>query len=154
MTEEIINESADIPNEAENESEENLGEMIDISDEERIGDESSEEISYEGLIESDLCALREQFPELSELSNITELENPIRYGALRDLGLSPAEAYRAITTRPTRRSDTRAHLKSAIPRHASSPASNMSYRELEIARSLFSGVSDSELQRLYKRVTR
>ena len=154
MTEEIINGSEPIPCADEAEAREEVNETSDTPDDENEDGEAEEEIPYESLIESDLCELRNTFPELSELSDITELENPIRYGALRDLGLSAAEAYRAITTKPARRIDTRSHLKSAIPRHASSPGSSMSYRELEIARSLFSGVSDSELQRLYKRVTR
>ena len=110
--------------------------------------------SYTDLIARDLAELRAEFSELSELSDITELENPTRYGALRDLGLTPAEAYRATSTRKETRTDTRSHLRSAAPRHALAPDSRMSYRELEMARELFGDMSDKELQRLYKRVTK
>ncbi len=110
---------------------------------------------YEELIERDLDALRAAIPELENIKDISELENPVRYGALRDLGLSPEEAYRATTTgRKERRPDNRAHLRSSVPRAVRSPESNISYRELEIAREIFSGVSDAEIQRLYRKVTK
>lgn len=109
---------------------------------------------YEALIEEDLIALRAAIPELSGIRDITELENPVRYGALRDLGLSPEEAYRATTTAKPRRYDNRAHLRSSAPKALRTSATDMSYRELEMARELFSGVSDAEIQRLYKKVTK
>lgn len=133
------------------------GEAVDVKTDDYSTEEPSEndaEDNYAEIIESDLAVLKAEFPELSHISDITELENPTRYGALRDLGLSPEEAYRAVTTRRSAQRDTRAHLRSSAPRHASSPAAAMSYRDLEIARSIFSDVSDAELQRLYKRVTK
>ena len=117
--------------------------------------ENDADNDYEAIIESDLRELREKFPELSGLNDITELENPVRYGALRDLGLSPEEAYRATTpTKPFQRIDNRSHLRSSAARSSAVKSSAMSYRELEVAREIFSGVPDSEIQRLYKKVTR
>lgn len=151
MTEELINESPE--EEVFPESSEVLAAEAEYDESE--GEESvSDEHNYSAIIESDLAALRQEFPELRDITDVTELENPTRYGALRDLGLSPSEAYRASTTARRARQDTRSHLKSSAPRHASSPASAMSYRDLEIAREIFVGVSDAELQRLYKRVTK
>lgn len=117
-------------------------------------EEHSEDVDYGNLIEEDLRALRKAFPELRDIEDITELENATRYGALRDLGLTPEEAYRATSKSRIAKMDTRAHLKSSAPRHALSPNAAMSYRDMEIARSLFSDMSDSEIQRLYKKVTK
>ena len=85
-------------------------------------------------------------------TSITELNNPLRYAALRDLGLSPIEAYMATAKRRTQ--DTRSHLKSAHGRSAAAPAGMMSQYELASARELFPGMSDADLQRLYKKVTK
>ena len=107
---------------------------------------------YEALIESDIMTLKAEFPELASIGDITDLNNPLRYAALRDLGLTPAEAYLATAKRITK--DTRSHLKSAHGRNASGVTGGMSYFELATARELFPGKSDAELQQLYKRVSR
>lgn len=112
----------------------------------------SEEVDYEELMREDILTLKSEFSELASINDITELDNPLRYAALRDLGLTPAEAYKA--TARTRRADTRSHLMSARGRSAASPVSMMSQSELAAARDLFPNKSDSELQRLYKRVTK
>ncbi len=136
------------PTEEEAEAPESFEALPDIST------PPKEETDYEKLIEEDLALLENSFPELSGIKDITELENPTRYAALRDLGLSPAEAYKATSTRRAQYSDNRAHLQSSAPRTARSSASQMTYRELESAREIFSDISDAEIQRLYKKVTR
>lgn len=119
------------------------------------GVEIEDEKDYEALIENDLEVLRNSIPGLENLNDISELENPVRYGALRDLGLTPEEAYRATTKEIKRsRPDNRSHLRSSAPAKTRSAASNMSYRELEAVREILGGVSDAEIQRLYKKVTR
>lgn len=110
------------------------------------------EIDYEALIASDVAYLKAEFPELAGIKNVTDLNNPLRYAALRDLGLTPAEAYMATAKRSAR--DTRSHLMSARGRSMAQDAGMMSQLELATARDLFPGRSDSELQRLYKRVTK
>lgn len=115
-------------------------------------DAQGEEAFYRALIESDLEELRLAFPETRNITDITELENPLRYARLRDLGLSAKEAY--LATSPKRhRIDTRAHLTSAVSRIASSPKGALTKRELDSVRDLFAGMSDSEIQNLYKKVT-
>ena len=114
--------------------------------------ENSEQIDYEALIASDVSALRSEFPELRELRDITELNNPLRYAALRDLGLTPEEAYLATARRPAQ--DTRGHLRSAHGKSAAASMNMMSQHELTTARDLFPDLSDSEIQRLYKRVNK
>lgn len=117
-----------------------------------VEQDEDEGVDYESLIESDLAALKAEFPELKDIGGITELNNPLRYAALRDLGLSPIEAYMATAKRRTQ--DTRSHLKSAHGRSAAAPAGMMSQYELASARELFPGMSDADLQRLYKKVTK
>lgn len=107
---------------------------------------------YEAIIASDIATLKAEFPELKDITEITELNNPLRYAALRDLGLSPTEAYMATAKRRTQ--DTRSHLRSAHGRSAAAPTSMMTQYELATARELFPGLTDSDLQRLYKRVTK
>ena len=114
--------------------------------------ENTESVDYEALIASDIDTLKSEFPELKGITDITDLNNPLRYAALRDLGLSPVEAYMATAKRRTQ--DTRAHLRSAHGRNAVASAGMMSQYELATARELFPGMSDSELQRLYKKVNK
>lgn len=114
--------------------------------------ENEEGIDYEALITSDVNTLKAQFPELKGIKDITDLNNPLRYAALRDLGLTPEEAYMATAKRQAQ--DTRSHLRSAHGRSAGVGVGMMSQYELATARELFPGMSDSDLQRLYKKVTK
>lgn len=114
--------------------------------------EVEDTVDYEALIASDIDTLKSEFPELKGINDITDLNNPLRYAALRDLGLSPSEAYMATAKRRTQ--DTRSHLRSAHGRNAATGIGMMSQYELATARELFPGMSDSELQRLYKKVTK
>ena len=102
--------------------------------------------------DEDLAVLKEEFAELSLVKSLSDIEGATRYGALRDLGLTPSEAYRATRTTPTRQ-NTRAHLSSAVPRMAVAPGERISREELRMMRGIFSDLSDSDLQRLYKKVT-
>ena len=137
---------------------EELGE--EIPDSQEIAEKGDEEISdieeaqnftdYAALAEEDLAALKNEFPELFSLKDISELENPLRYAALRDLGLSPTEAYLATTRK--RRPDNRAHLSSCVPRASSFMGANISEGEMRAARELFPEMSDGEIRKLYRRV--
>ena len=143
LEEEIALDAQSTQDEAENE---------DAPITEGAGD-GRQEVDFEKIANADLAALKHEFSELSELESIGELENAARYGALRDLGLTPREAY--LATAPRRpRTDNRAHLTSAVPAKAGSPDVGISARELSNARELFSGLSDSEIRSLYKRVTK
>ena len=143
----IIHSDEQMPDEtaAEDEAASHTG------DAEASAGEQSEE-DYSRIAEEDLKLLRRDFPELSGIESITELPNPLRYAALRDLGLTASEAY--LATAPRIRSNGKAHLKSAVPTAAAPAALSMSQSELHSARELFGNLSDRELQRLYKKVTR
>lgn len=113
---------------------------------------AEEETDYARLAMEDLYKLKEEFAELSSLSSIAELENPLRYASLRDMGLSPEEAYLA-TRKRERREDNRSHLTRSVPRSATVMPGSMSECELRAAREIFSDISDAEIKNLYKRVT-
>ena len=115
-------------------------------------DEVQAEPDYEAIIAADVSELSAEFPELNHLKDITELNNPLRYAALRDLGLTPREAYLATAKRTAQ--DTRAHLRSAHGRSAAASVGMMSQDELSTARELFPSMSDAQLQKLYKKVTK
>ena len=106
---------------------------------------------YSAIERADLEELKKEFPELLGINRITQLENPLRYGALRDLGLSPSEAY--LATQGRKRSfDNRYHLF-ASPAIAASAHGAISEKEMEAARDIFPDISDREIRKLYKKVT-
>ena len=114
---------------------------------------STATVDYGEIEKQDLEELRSLFPHLKAIESITELQNPLRYAALRDLGLTPREAYMA-TNEPVYKYDNRSHLRSSVPKGATSPTGLLTSSELEAARELFSGLSDREIQKLYKKVSR
>ena len=120
-------------------------------DSEEGAESREEETDYAAIVSEDLKILREEFSELASISDILELDNPIRYAALRDLGLSPTEAYLATAKRAKK--DNRSHL---VATRCVSVEKNgaMSDAELASARELSSGISDREIRKLYKRVTK
>ena len=121
---------------------------------EKASDESSETtVDYAEVIKEDLKLLSEIFSELRDIRDITDLDNPLRYAQLRDLGLSPAEAYLATAQR-RKGTDNRSHLRSSIPARRSAQNLSMTRGELEEARELFPSLSDSEIHKLYKTVTK
>ena len=142
-----------------NNSLQNASEIIDTSTDEPIDDADSTEnldaddgdIDYAAVVSEDLKILRKEFPELSEIEDICELSNPLRYAALRDLGLSPEEAYLATAKR--QKKDNRSHLF-ATKTVSVSRNGAMSDSELAAAREIFSDISDREIRKLYKRVTK
>ena len=115
--------------------------------------DSTTAVDYGEIEKQDLEELSRAFPHLKNVKSITELNDPLRYAALRDLGLTPREAYLA-TSEPIARYDNRSHLVSSVPKRAAAPAGILTSSELEAARELFSGLSDREIQKLYKKVSR
>jgi len=142
-----------------NESLQNKPKEIDTSaNEAPIETESAEStadgedgIDYALVVSEDLRILREEFPELSEIEDICELNDPLRYAALRELGLSPEEAYLATSKR--QKKDNRSHLF-ATKTVSVSRNGAMSDSELAAAREIFTDISDREIRKLYKRVTK
>lgn len=142
-----LSTESELPTEAE---EALTPDVTDYVEPERDAD--SDDVDYEQLEREDIREIHELFPEARGIESITELENPERYAALRDLGLSPKEAYLA-TGRVKRAPDNRRHLSSAVPRGAGAPGGSMTRSELERARDLFPGLGDRELMGLYRKVS-
>ena len=110
-----------------------------------------EHTDYGELLKSDMQELSEEFSR-KETLRITDLKDPLRYGALRDLGLTPREAYLASGGKKEKL-DNRTHLSSSVPRKMSVPFSEIPRSELDAARELFDGMSDTEIRNLYRKVT-
>ena len=149
---ENVNVTEEAPVQTQEDTKSESVEEVANTEAEETEEVAEESVDYEALIESDLDTLRAEFPELGDIKQITDLNNPLRYAALRDLGLSPEEAYLATAKR--RAQDTRAHLRSAHGKNAGASIGMMSQHELSAARDLFPGLSDAEIQRLYKKVTK
>ncbi len=152
LEEEVISQNTDTvtdPTEKIPEVMPTLEEGAEVQTEDATADTAPD---YEAIVREDIAFLRSQFSELKDLQDISELENPLRYASLRDLGLSAEEAYLATTKK--RRVDNRSHLYPSVPRHSSVPDSSMSEGELISARELFPDISDREIRSLYKKVTK
>ncbi len=107
---------------------------------------------YAALASADLSALKEEFAHLTSLRSLAELPDPGRYGELRELGLTPKEAYLAIGGTVRRASDNRAHLTSAVPRTSALGADLPTAEQMAEARRIFTDLSDEQIYRLYKKV--
>ncbi len=124
-------------------------------------EEEKTEIDYSVIAAEDLSEIKKLFPEFSELQDIRELDNAVRFAELRDAGLSVSEALaatnmdRVISSLAKRitRQDTKSHLRSAVPSASALQKNRMSAEELHSARELFGSLSDRELESLYKRAT-
>lgn len=114
--------------------------------------EPTPETDYEELIRADMEELKSSIRTLPSDFSVTDLKNPIRYGALRDMGLSPTEAYLATGGR-ARAQDNRAHLTASVPGAAAKRNLDIPRGELKIAREIFSDMSEAELQKLYRKVS-
>ena len=112
-----------------------------------------EAVDYAAVLGEDIEQLKATFPELAGMQNIDELADPVRFGALRDLGLTAKEAYLASGGK-RRAYDNRTHLVSSVPGSARSVTDGISRQELDMARDIFGGMSESEIQRLYRKVTK
>lgn len=109
---------------------------------------------YAATAAEDLVILRREVSELSELSSLSALPDPARYGELRELGLTPTEAFFATAGRgrsERRTQESRAHLASSVGRAASTAGARLSAAELLEARDLFPSLSDREIEALYRR---
>lgn len=138
--------------EAEQEAVEEALPKEEAEPDERVAEELLPD--YEKMAAEDLAFLQSRFPLCRSMTHISQMQNPLRYAELRDLGLSPEEAYIA-TNYPrllAREKDNRSHLHSAVPKGAR--GESMSADALAQARELFGNLSDSELLSLYRRATK
>jgi hypothetical protein len=137
----------------ESEIDESTDADMATEDTEAEGTEDGHDDYYSSLAESDVRTLKDSFRELKDLKDLTELENPMRFALLRDAGYSAVEAY-LESSRRKKHQDNRSHLYSSVPISRSKSDISMTREEMEMARDLFPDISDSEIQKLYKSVTR
>lgn len=116
--------------------------------------------SFETVAAADLAALKAAFPELQDLKHIKNLPNWEDFGRLRDMGFSPAVAYKMVRTenvtsapakQPHKKAleGTKNHLKSVTGKSAQGGTA-MPKAKLSEWRQMFPHKSDKEIERLYK----
>ena len=120
--------------------------------------------AFEEKIRADLKEVQDNFPDAKAYNSVYDLPNSARFRELRDLGLSPREAYAAAnpdrsTTRETvaRRqslNETKSHLRSSVPKGSKDTSAHIPRGELERYREMLPDASDSEILNLYKRATK
>ena len=165
MVEEIVfseNEStAEEPPvlEGENAYEEAFTEEIpaeEVSAEEVSGAEVPTEevppVDYAAQAASDLKEIQALSPEFLGAKHLSELPFARRFAELRDLGLSVKEAlFATLPTLPIQ--SGKEHLRSSVPRSKSAPDGVLPPDEMRAAKDLFYGLSEKEINSLYKRVS-
>lgn len=118
---------------------------------------------FEAKAAADLKELHAAYPETKQYSHIKDLPADVRgkFGKFRDMGLSAKEAYAAANPDGARQAvadsvkkqaqhDSKAHLKSSVPKPSKPDAIAMSKAELADWREMFPGMSDAEIRKLYK----
>ena len=139
----------------ENDEGTNCGSDASLSDEdvykedEDDGDLDVDEEKEEFDPEAEITALRESFPELSGIDSLGALKNPEKYEKFRRMGLTPTEAYMAS-------GEHRLAVRGipASPLSVARRTEGIPDRQLRMAREIFTGLTDVEIQALYKRVTK
>ena len=121
--------------------------VLDGGDEEKPDDDFDEDGELD--FEKDLATLKAEFPEIRGIDSIKRLANPEKYERFRRLGLTPSEAYMASGEH---RSAARAIPTS--PLSVTRQREGIPDRQLRMAREIFTGLTDVEIQALYKRVTK
>lgn len=123
-----------------------------IPDTDKIPSDRSERATASAQVNNteDVFKLCLEFPDMraKDLCRITSDE---RYSQLRAMGLTPREAYLA-TSKP-KAADNRAHLVTEVPSGARVHSTGMTSWEMSCARALFSDLPESEIKRLYAKVT-
>ncbi len=120
-----------------------------------------QKVEFEKKMKADLAEVQSAYPETKGLKTITEIENFAEFGRLRDLGLSPKQAYAAANPDGVRKSvatavkqqsinDTKSHLRTAVPAGAKDNSIKMPKKDLAYWRDLFPNKTDKELVELYK----
>ncbi len=118
---------------------------------------------FEAKAAADLKELHAEYPETRQYKHIKELPPEVLkiFGAQRDAGFSVKQAYAAANPDGIRKNvatsvkkqaqhDTKAHLRSSVPKPSKSDGVSMSKAELVSWREMFPGMSDAEIKKIYK----
>ena len=112
-----------------------------------------EAVDYARLAALDLAEIKRLDPAYAPAKHLGELPFARRFAELRDLGLSVKEALAAAAPRFTQ-TDGRAHLRAVAPRGARAPEGVLDRDRMREAKLLFSGLSEGEINALYRRVSK
>ena len=119
-----------------------------------IPEEAAEEsVDYARLAAMDLAEIKRLDPSYAPASHLGDLPFARRFAELRDLGLSVKEALAAAAPR-FEAYDSRAHLRAVSPRGARATEGTLDRDRMKEAKLLFSGLSEGEINALYRRVSR
>lgn len=120
-----------------------------------------QQTKFNAKIAADLAEVQAAYPDAKAYASVKDFPNFKEFGRLRDLGLSPKQAYIAshpdavrqnvaAATRQQSLNDTKKHLKSAVSKSSRDNTITMTKRELAECRDLFPGMSDKEIMKLYR----
>ena len=120
-----------------------------------------QQTKFNAKIAADLAEVQAAYPDAKAYASVKDFPNFKEFGRLRDLGLSPKQAYIAshpdavrqnvaAATRQQSLNDTKKHLKSAVSKSSRDNTITMTKRELAECRDLFPGMSDREIMKLYR----
>lgn len=140
-----ISEKLAVENNANEEKEYPTTEGTTLSEEAKPEGSSTEEVD----MRFDLEELKEEFSELAGVGSIEDLRFPEKYLRFRKMGLSPTEAYMATGEHKAKER----HIPSS-PLSVSRRAEGIPQHQLQMVREIFEGLTDIEIQALYKRVTK
>lgn len=121
--------------------------------------------SFDTLMANDLAELHRCYPETQNISSLTQMENFVEFGKLRDKGLSVKQAYAAANPDGVRKSveaavkqsslnGTKDHLRSVAPQSAKDASIQMSQKDLASWREIFPDKTDAEIKDLYQRAVK
>ena len=117
----------------------------------------------EKMMAEDLAEIKAQIPGAAKYDSPVKFPHFRRFGELRDLGLSPVEAFRAshpddvassVAATAKASADSKAHMTSAVPKGAKDTSVTIPKGDLEMYREMFPKASDKELTALYRRATK
>lgn len=114
---------------------------------------------------ADLAAVHAAYPDTRGYDDVDKLPNAAEFKRLRDLGLSPKQAYIAANPDGVRESvaaatkqqslnDTKNHMKPAVSKGAKDNSIRLSKSEMAMYRDMFPEKSDKEILALYREATR
>lgn len=151
--EEKLTQTVEEPLEPQSTPEETPAEAVMESPKEAPTEEpAEEEVDYAALAAEDLAQIKKLDPAYAPAAHLSELPFARRFAELRDLGLSVAEALAAASPRFEGR-DSRAHLRALSPRGSRSTADSLDRAQMKEAKLLFSGLSEAQINALYRRVS-
>lgn len=120
-----------------------------------------QQTAFNAKIAADLAEVHAAYPDTKVYTSVKDFPNFKEFARLRDLKLSPKQAYIAshpdsvrqnvaAATRQQSLNDTKKHLKSAVSKSSRDNTITMTKRELAECRDLFPGMSDKEIMKLYR----